>query len=156
MISKPKVNYNLVSFEIVLNELREVYRKLNDEVTRRHIKVCIERILRQKTFDESPKYISIEASQYISELDFNILNHRLFRKANQSKKLHLDHCNPVNELIRDFLSGKTSAHETIVNDFTALISKNDVKRLNENKFKNSRPNGWEKAYEISGINLQQY
>lgn len=148
---------NTQAYVNVIREFKKIYDNSNDELEKKLVSNAVGQVLRKKTEYEEPKFISIKAKEEFDKYSIRrVLNHGDIHKINQTIKIQLDHCNPVNELVDRILVKGDDIAKIVDDNYTAIITKDDDNLLNENKFRSKRPNGWEDAYEKSGVKFKSY
>lgn len=67
--------------------------------------------------------------------------------------LQFEHLHPVNQSMKAVIESDISIAEIIENNQICIITKAEHNNLTEKGYKSERPNGWQDAYEKTGINV---
>ncbi len=148
---------NALAYEIVIEELKTIFKKYDDDLIKKIIENSIIQTLRKKSEYEVPKYISVLAHDSLAASKYQISRHGHVHEINNLiEPIILDHCNPITDLVRKYLNNTLDSKQLIEQNFTAVLLRTEDKKLSKNKYKSKRSMGWEKAYEDCGIKIKPY
>ena len=113
--------------------------------------------------DEREHIFSANALEFLKNKNVNIttLNaYNVRKKAGGEKSrpnVTLEHTTPINELIKTLLITDEKDMMEVMNQYSpcCFVTQEENDKLNKSGFRNKRPDGWKKCYEICGITLAE-
>ena len=159
-ISKPTNKFTDKDADLLLNNLRDTYRKASDNA-KKIVKLSFRNILYVISESRPADFISVSAQNIWCKSGINGDLHNLLVSKKRTiqkdfpklKDLILEHCVPLSELFHVFIDGEERVEHVLNNLKTAWVSKKENTKLNK-KYKSSRFE-WKKCYTEYGIDLEK-
>lgn len=159
-ISKPTNKFTDKDADLLLNNLRDTYRKASDNA-KKIVKLSFRNILYVISESRPADFISVSAQNIWCKSGINGDLHNLLVGKKRTiqkdfpklKDLILEHCVPLSELFHAFMDDGESVEYVLNNLKTAWITKEENAKLNK-KYKSSRFD-WKKCYTECVIDLEK-
>lgn len=148
-----KKTSNLDDESTILNSIRSIYRLSNNKNERLYNNV-IKAVFRSYTDNKTVDYVSEKALKKAKELGIDLYNMTWLNQTKfdpKRKIFHYEHCNPIKQLRLAVLNTNEDTQKILKRDIVCWMLKEENQALNDNKFRDDRPGGWENCYKKCGI-----
>lgn len=138
----------------------ECHNNSTNDFSKKKIKEALKDCLK-KWSDQPVKMVSetvykLAEKKGIDPFELMWPDRNVFGKINNKSLIVWEHTTPLNELYLNLINSKNiNEVEKKLSNYSGVcwISREEDQRLNENKYRSVRPNGWKKCYELCGIKI---